>query len=200
MRFFPLFLANVFLATLLFATAAEAHTGAGGASGLAYGFGHPLGGLDHLLAMVGVGLFASVLGGRALWLVPAAFLAMMAAGGALGFAGVGLPYVELGIALSVVVIGGALAFGTALPLALAIALVGGFAVFHGHAHGTEMPAALSGLAYGLGFMAATALLLAAGLALGFGLDRLAGTASRGLARAGGAVLGLSGVAILAGTL
>lgn len=191
---------SVFTATLLFATAAEAHTGAGGTSGLAYGFLHPLGGLDHLLAMVGVGLLAAFLGGRALWLVPAAFLVMMAAGGLLGIAGAGLPFVELGIALSIVVIGGALAWGRSLPLALAMALVGFFAVFHGHAHGAEMPAAASGLAYGLGFLAATAALHGAGLALGLGLDRLAGAASRTLARAGGAVVGLSGLAILAGAL
>lgn len=191
---------SVFTATLLFATAAQAHTGVGGTSGLTYGFLHPLGGLDHLLAMVGVGLLAAFLGGRALWLVPAAFLVMMATGGLLGVVGVGLPFVELGIALSIVVIGGALAWGRSLPLAVAMGLVGFFAVFHGHAHGAEMPAAASGLAYGLGFLAATALLHSAGLALGFGLDRLAGAASRKLARAGGAVVGLSGLAILAGAL
>lgn len=196
---------SIFATTLLFATAAEAHTGVGGAAGLASGFLHPLGGLDHMLAMVGVGLLGSFLGGRALWLVPASFLAMMAVGGVLGFAGFGLaPFseagVELGIALSVVVIGGALAFGAAIPLALAAALVGGFAVFHGFAHGAEMPAAASGLSYGLGFLAATALLHGAGLTLGFGLDKLAGAASRRLARAGGALVGLSGLAILTGIL
>jgi len=195
MRYLP-----VFAATLLVATAAEAHTGAGGTAGFAAGFVHPLGGLDHLLAMVGVGLFASFLGGRALWLVPAAFVAMMAAGGALGVAGVGLPFVETGIALSIVVIGGLLAFGGTLPLALALGLVGFFAVFHGHAHGAEMPAAASGLTYGLGFLAATTLLHGAGLALGFGLNQAAGAASRRLARAGGALLGLSGLAILGGVL
>jgi urease accessory protein len=194
---------SVFAATLLVTTAAaQAHTGAhvGGAAGLTHGFLHPLGGLDHVLAMVGVGLFACFLGGRALWLVPASFVAMMAVGGALGFAGLGLPFVELGIALSIVVIGGALALGRSLPLAGAMALAGFFAVFHGFAHGAEMPAAASGLAYGLGFLAATALLHAAGMALGFGLDRLAGTASRRLARTGGALVGLCGLAILAGVL
>jgi urease accessory protein len=191
---------SLFAVTLLFATAAEAHTGAGSTAGLAHGFLHPLGGLDHLLAMICVGLFACFLGGRALWLVPASFVAMMAVGGVLGFAGVGLPFVELGIALSIVVIGGALALGRSLPLTAAMALAGFFAVFHGHAHGAEMPAAASGLAYGLGFLAATALLHGAGLALGFGLDKFAGTASRMLARAGGAVVGLSGLAILAGVL
>src|SRR3546814_10540238 len=101
---------SAFVVTLLAATAAQAHTGApigvgGGTGGFAVGFLHPLGGLDHVLAMVGVGLFACFLGGRSLWLVPVAFVAMMALGGAVGFAGVGLPFVETGIALSIVVIG-----------------------------------------------------------------------------------------------
>jgi len=195
MRFLP-----VFLITLCAATAAEAHTGIGGSAGLAQGFAHPFGGLDHLLAMAGVGLLAAFLGGRARWLVPGAFLAMMAVGGTLGVAGLGLPFVEAGIALSVVVIGGAVAFGRSLPLALAVALAGCFAVFHGHAHGSEMPLAASGLAYGLGFLAATALLHGAGLALGLGLDHVAGAAGHKLARLGGAAVGLSGLAILTGVL
>jgi len=191
---------SVFTATLLIATAAEAHTGAGAASGLSHGFFHPIGGLDHILAMAGVGLLGFVIGGRALWLVPAAFVAMMAVGGALGVAGIGLPFVEAGIALSVVVIGAALAFGGSVPLALAMALAGGFAVFHGHAHGTEMPLAESGLTYGLGFMAATALLHGLGIGAGFALNAVAGEASRRAARVGGALLSVSGVAILTGVL
>ncbi|MGF1595208.1 MAG: HupE/UreJ family protein [Kiloniellaceae bacterium] len=194
---------SVFAATLLFATAAFAHTGghgAAGTSGLGYGFLHPFGGLDHVLAMVGVGLFASFLGARALWLVPAAFVAMMAVGGVLGFAGLGIPFVEAGIALSIVVIGGALALGRSLPVAAAMALVGFFAVFHGFAHGAEMPATASGLAYGLGFLVATALLHGAGLALGFGLDKTAKQAARRFARLGGGVVSLCGLAILAGVL
>src|SRR3546814_13523521 len=95
----------------------------------------------------------------------------LALGGAVGFAGVGLPFVETGIALSIVVIGGALALGLSLPAIAAMALVGAFAVFHGHAHGAEMPVAASGLAYGLGFLLATALLPGSGLALGFGLQQ-----------------------------
>jgi urease accessory protein len=191
---------SVFAATLFFATAAQAHTGGAGASGLTHGFLHPLGGLDHILAMLGVGLLGYVLGGRALWLVPASFVVMMAAGGGLALAGVPLPFVELGIALSVVVIGGALAFGTSLPVAAAMILAGGFAIFHGHAHGSEMPLAASGLSYGLGFMAATALLHGLGLTLGFGLNRLASTAGSKLARVGGALLGLSGFGLLTGVL
>jgi urease accessory protein len=194
---------SVFIATLCAATAAQAHTGVGGASGLAYGFLHPLGGLDHILAMVGVGAFAFFLGGRALWLVPLSFVVMMAAGGVLGFAGFGLPLfgeagVELGIALSVVVIGGALALGLSMPLAAAMAMAGGFAVFHGVAHGAEMPGTVSGLGYGLGFVAATAMLHGLGLALGFGLNEVAQETARRFARVGGALLSLSGLAILTG--
>lgn len=191
---------TVFAAALLVATAAEAHTGVGDASGLSHGFFHPLGGLDHILAMVGVGLLGFVIGGRALWLVPASFIAMMAVGGALGVAGVGLPFVETGIALSIVVIGAALAFGTKVPVALAMALAGGFAVFHGHAHGTEMPLAASGLTYGLGFMAATALLHGLGIGAGFAVSKAAGEATRRAARVGGALISLSGLAILTGVL
>jgi urease accessory protein len=125
---------------------------------------------------------------------------MMAAGGGLALAGVSIPFVELGIALSVVVIGGALAFGSSIPVAAAMVLAGGFAVFHGHAHGSEMPLAASGLTYGLGFIVATALLHGAGLGLGFGLNRCASAAGTKLARAGGALLGLSGLGLLTGVL
>ncbi|MPZ09783.1 MAG: urease accessory protein [Kiloniellaceae bacterium] len=189
---------SVFIATLCVATAAQAHTGAGGASGLTQGLLHPLGGLDHVLAMVGIGALAFFLGGRALWLVPASFLGMMAVGGALGFAGFGLPFIEVGIALSVVAIGAALTLGLSLPLAGAMALAGGFAVFHGLAHGAEMPAMASGLGYGFGFLAATAALHGLGLALGFGLNEVAQETARRVARIGGALLSLSGLAILTG--
>ena len=164
------------------------------------GFSHPLFGADHILAMVGVGLLGFVIGGRARWLLPLSFIAMMAVGGALGVAGMGLPFVETGIALSVVVIGAAVAFGAKLPLALAAALAGGFAVFHGHAHGAEMPLAASGLAYGLGFMAATALLHAVGLGAGVALQQLLESASGRASRLAGGVLSLSGLAILTGVL
>ena len=116
-------------------TVASAHMGVGHADGLAHGFWHPLSGIDHVLAMVMVGLFAAQLGGRALWLVPAAFVAVMAIGGAVGFAGLPVPFVELGIGLSIVVLGAAVALGFKTVVAAAMALVGFFAVFHGHAHG-----------------------------------------------------------------
>jgi urease accessory protein len=180
----------------LIPTLASAHPGLGGAHDLAHGFVHPFGGLDHVLAMVAVGAFAAHLGGRARWLVPASFVLMMATAGLLGMAGFGLPFVEAGIALSVIVLGTALAFRLRLPVAAAMALVGIFAVFHGHAHGTEMPETVAGLAYGLGFVAATALLHAAGLGLGLLLGRAEGAAGRRILQASGAAAALIGAALL----
>ena len=145
--------------------AALAHPGHEGAS-LAHGFTHPLGGFDHIVAMVTVGIMAARLGGRALWLVPASFIAAMAAAGVAGIAGVGLPYVEAGIALSVLVLGATVALGLTMPVAAAMALVGFCAIFHGYAHGAEMPQTASGLLYGLGFVAATAMLHGIGIGIG----------------------------------
>ncbi len=139
------------------------------AQSLAQGFVHPLGGLDHVLAMVAVGLLAAQLGGRALWLVPAAFVVTMAAAGALGMTGVNIPHVETGIALSVVVLGAVVALRIGMPVGIAMAMTGGFAVFHGYAHGVEMVAgnsAASGLVYALGFVTATAMLHGVGIAAG----------------------------------
>ena len=177
---------------------AFAHTGAGDVHGFTHGFAHPLGGLDHLLAMVTVGIFAYQLGGRALWAVPATFVALMAVGGALGISGIDVPFVELGIALSVVVLGAAVAFGVKAPLAAAMAIVGFFALFHGHAHGAEMPADASGLAYGLGFMSATALLHLAGLGLGMAIGRFGEAHGEKFVRGAGAAVAVAGVGLLAG--
>ena len=168
---------------------AFAHTGIGTVHGFSHGFLHPIGGLDHVLAMVAVGLLAAQIGGRALYLLPATFMAAMAAGGLFGIAGVPLPFVEIGIVGSVIVLGGVITFGRALPLAGAMALAAVFAVFHGHAHGTQMPADASGLAYGLGLLAATALLHAAGIAAGTVAER-AGPAALRIAGAAIAVAGL----------
>ena len=177
---------------------AFAHAGHVPADGFAYGFGHPLGGIDHVLAMVVVGVFACVLGGRALWAVPLAFIGMMAVGFLLGAMQVQLPLVELGIAASSIVIGAAAATGRPLPIAGAVALVGAFAVFHGHAHGTEMPAAAGGLTYAVGFIAATALLHLAGIAGSLGVAKLLGRHGRLAARVAGGVFAIGGVGILAG--
>jgi urease accessory protein len=187
-------------ALTLFPVTAFAHTGAGDASGLYHGFMHPVGGLDHVLAMVSVGFLAYVLGGRALWLVPAAFVAMMAAGGFLGMSGFELPYVELGIALSIIVIGMLAAVGPKMPVAAAMALVGGFAIFHGFAHGAEMPQDASGLSYGLGFMLATALLHAAGIVACLAVAKLAAGRGFTIARVGGGVAALAGIGVVSGAL
>ncbi|MBS7589540.1 HupE/UreJ family protein [Ancylobacter defluvii] len=180
---------------------AFAHTGAGDAHGFSHGFMHPIGGVDHVLAMVAVGIFAAQLGGRAIWAVPASFVALMAVGGFLGIAGVGLPFVELGIVGSIVVLGLVVALGWKnAPLGAAMALVGFFAVFHGHAHGTEMPADASGLAYAAGFMLATAALHIAGVGIGLALGKLGETRAPRLTQALGAVVAVTGLGLLSGVI
>lgn len=186
------------LAIALLPSAAFAHTGVGDTSGLLHGFMHPIGGLDHVLAMVAVGVFAYVLGGRALYLVPISFVGMMGVGFLLGVAQVDLPFVELGIALSSVVIGGVAALGRPMPVVTAMALVGVFAIFHGHAHGVEMPSDASGAEYALGFIAATALLHAVGIGAAMGVARLTGKYGRTIAQVAGGLFALGGVGVLAG--
>ncbi len=181
-------------------TAAYAHTGHADAGGLASGFAHPMAGLDHVLAMLAVGAFAAVLGGRALFLVPLSFVLMMVAGFAAGSAGIGLPYVELGIALSSIVIGAVAASGRSMPVAAAMSLVGAFALFHGQAHGAEMPVGASGLEFALGFVAATALLHAVGLGATLAVGKAVGKHGRAIARIGSGVFALGGVGLLAGWL
>ncbi len=156
-------LATAFLA--LTPAVASAHPGHESAS-LVHGIMHPLGGFDHIIAMVAVGLLAARLGGRALWLLPASFVAAMTAAGFAASAGLALPYAETGILLSVVVLAVVAMFGVAMPVAAAMGLVAFFAVFHGYAHGLEMPETVSGLAYGAGFVAATAMLHGVGIGLG----------------------------------
>lgn len=181
-------------------TAALAHTGHGEASGFVHGFMHPVGGPDHILAMVAVGVFAYVLGGKALWLVPLSFVGMMAVGFLLGLGQVDVPFVELGIALSSVVIGAAAAWGRPMPVAAAMSLVGVFAIFHGHAHGAEMPVDTSGLAYAAGFIVATALLHGAGIAAAMGVAKLVGKYGKPVAQVAGGLFALGGVGVLAGWL
>jgi len=179
---------------------AYAHTGVGDTIGFAHGFIHPITGLDHVLAMVMVGMFAWQLGGRALWMVPTTFVLVMAMGGALGVAGIGVPFVEAGIALSVIVLGAVVAFGIKAPVAVAMAVVGLFAIFHGHAHGSEMPESAAGLAYGFGFMLATALLHVMGVGLGFVIGWAGEKQGPIVARTAGGAAALAGVAILVGML
>ncbi|WEK05818.1 MAG: HupE/UreJ family protein [Candidatus Devosia phytovorans] len=185
---------------LLTPAMAFAHTGVGHEVGFIHGMEHPIGGIDHVLAMVAVGVFAFVLGGRALIVVPISFVAMMVAGFALGVAQVDVPFVELGIALSSVIIGAAAALGRPMPVALAAALVGVFAIFHGHAHGSEMPGDTSGLAYAAGFVLATALLHLAGIAASAGVARIIGRYGKLAAQLAGGLFALGGIGVLAGWL
>jgi urease accessory protein len=163
------------LATLSLAFApmlAHAHPGHG-VHGFSSGLAHPVHGLDHVLAMIAVGIWAAQLGGRAKWLVPASFVSVMAIGGALGMAGVAMPFAEQGILASVLILGVLIAAAVRLPLAASMGIVGLFALCHGHAHGLEMPGTATGLAYGAGFVIATALLHATGIGAGLMIQRFA---------------------------
>ncbi|KRB24088.1 urease accessory protein [Mesorhizobium sp. Root172] len=182
------------------ATIASAHVGLGYAGGFAHGFWHPIGGVDHVLAMVMVGLFAAQLGGRALYLVPATFVSVMAIGCAVGFAGLPVPFIELGIGLSIVVLGTAVALGFRTVIAVAMAMVGFFGLFHGYAHGAEMPETVAGLAYCAGLIIATALLHSCGLALGLIAASRGGHRGETLMRAAGGLTAVAGVAIVTGII
>lgn len=177
---------TVFLMTALVATPALAHGGGAAHIGFIPGLLHPFGGLDHIAAMLATGLLAARLGGRALWLVPVAFLAMMAIGAVPGLFGTTIPFVEAGIVLSILVMGGLVALGRRVPVVIAAGLAGIFAVFHGHAHGAEIPAAASALGYGAGFLTATVLLLGAGLLAGLAAGRVGSVRKARLARVAGA--------------
>ena len=184
-------------ASVLTPVAALAHTGAGDTHGVLHGFMHPVTGLDHVLAMIAVGVLAALLGGRAIWLVPTSFVAMAAVGGALGVQGVPVPFVEFGISASVILLGLAIALPAKLPLGWTAGLVGLFGLYHGYAHGAEMPADASGFAYGVGFLAATVLLHIAGIGLGIGIAHLASRSATRFAQAGGTAIALAGVVLLA---
>ena len=143
---------TTFVAFLLFAPAeALAHPGHDGAAGLVHGFVHPVTGIDHVLAMIAVGVLAAQYGGRALWLVPMTFLVAMAIAGVIGMAGIVIPVAEVGIGVSVVVLGLAIAFQLRPPAFVAMAIVGFFALFHGYAHGAELPDGVAGLSFALVF-------------------------------------------------
>ncbi len=177
---------------LLFATPALAHTG-GTLGGFLSGFQHPILGPDHLLAMFAVGIWGAQIGGRAVWELPVVFPLIMSVGGTLALAGVPLPHVELWVGLSVLVLGLAIAAAWKPAEWISIAVVGLFAIFHGHAHGVELPKSADPAAYGIGFVMATGLIHVAGI--GFGL--LLGKALNGLAgRAAGGLIALCGVYFL----
>jgi urease accessory protein len=145
---------------------AWAHVESGQAAGLLSGLAHPSRVLDHVLAMLAVGLWGAQLGAPAVWLLPVAFPMMMAFGGMVGLMGLGLPGVEAGIAFSAIMLGAMVLLEARPPLWLAALLVGFFAIFHGHAHGTELPEGASGLLYSIGFVSATGSLHGAGIAIG----------------------------------
>ncbi|MEI6861171.1 MAG: HupE/UreJ family protein [Verrucomicrobiota bacterium] len=192
----PAYLAKIAGMALVFPALAQAHPGHDGHEltwDFSAGLVHPLTGLDHILAMIAIGLWAAQLGGRSRLLVPAAFVTMMAFGGVLGRAGLGLPGIEQGIAASVLVLGLLIAAAVRLPVAAGMTLAGIFAIFHGLAHGTEMPPHAGAMTYGAGFVTATALLHAAGVGLGW----LAGNCSVRATRFAGWGLATAGVVLFA---
>lgn len=187
-------------ACVLAPSLAFAHTGVGQTVGFVHGFTHPVSGLDHVLAMVLVGVLAWQLGGRAPWLVPTTFVSVMAAAGALGMMGISVPFVEAGIASSVIVLGAVVALGIRAPVAIAAGVVGLFAIFHGHAHGSEMPAAAGGITYAAGFMLATAALHIAGIALGYLVGKVTERQGAIVTRWAGGLAAVAGIGLLAGLI
>ncbi len=179
----------------LVATPVMAHTGEGMTGGFLSGLAHPIFGWDHVVAMVAVGLWGAVLGSPAIWILPITFPLVMALGAALGIAGIPVPHIETGIALSGVVLGLLVAFLVRAPIAVAAAIVAVFAIFHGYAHGTELPDAANPFAYAIGFVIATGALHLIGILFG-NFTRLSW--GNWAIRAGGAVIALVGAAFLAG--
>ena len=163
--------------------------------GFSSGFMHPMSGLDHVVAMVAVGLWGAFLGKPAIWILPIVFPLVMAFGGALGVIGVDIPHVEIGIALSGLILGLAVAFAVRPPIWVAAILVGAFAIFHGHAHGTELPNAANPLIFSIGFVTGTGLLHLAGIALG---ELTRWPWGKIAVRVGGAMIALSGLGFLTG--
>lgn len=195
MKQFHIYLVTMML--FMFAGAASAHESAGIAGGFSSGFMHPVLGWDHVIAMVAVGLWGAFLGSPAIWILPVVFPLVMAFGGALGVIGIPVPAVETGIAVSAIVLGAMVAFAVRPPIWVAAVIVGAFAIFHGHAHGTELPSAANPLAYSLGFVIATGLLHISGIAFGMMVHWPFGKI---VVRAGGSVIALAGAGFLAGFL
>jgi urease accessory protein len=181
------------LASLLIAEPAYAHVGDGLTGGFLGGFEHPLFGPDHVVAMVAVGLWGAFLGAPAIWLLPVVFPLVMAFGGALGILGVPIPGIELGIAVSAIVLGLMVALAARPPLWVAAVLVGGFAIFHGYAHGAELPPGADAVAYSVGFVVATGMLHLCGIAFGL-LTRW--PAGKIAVRAAGGAIAVAGAVFL----
>jgi len=181
------------LVLALVPVAALAHEEAGQAAGFLAGLAHPVSGLDHVLAMIAVGLWGAVLGLPAIWVLPVAFPLVMAVGGLMGLLGLPLPGVEVGIAVSAIVLGTMVLAEVRPPLWLAAAIVAFFAVFHGHAHGRELPEGTSALLYSLGFVVATGVLHAVGILIGVAHRWAAG---RQIVRVAGGAVALAGLFFL----
>jgi urease accessory protein len=177
-------------AALLIGSSAEAHMGTGLAGGFVSGFRHPLSGSDHLLAMVSVGLWGAFLGQPLIYALPVIFPAMMVGGAVLGMFGVPLPPVEIGIALSVLVLGGCIALSLKAAVWAASLIVATFAVFHGYAHGKELPSAADPIGFSAGFVLATGLLHVLGICIGFLNGRPGGVVAT---RSAGGIIGGMGV-------
>jgi urease accessory protein len=160
------------IAVILSPRPAYAHIGVSPAHDLLHGLQHPFTGLDHLLAMFAVGLWAAQRGGRALWLVPLTFASVMAVGTILGMAGVSIPFVEPGIAVSVLTLGIFVASAMSLPLSISAAVVGLFALLHGYAHGAEIATSTSAVTYAFGFILATIFLHLTGISVGLVMQRM----------------------------
>ena len=175
---------------------AYAHAGIGEAGSFMHGLAHPVSGMDHVCAMLAVGLWAAQRGGRFVWAMPLTFVGMMALGGAFPTLGISLPFIEQGVVLSVLLLGILIAAPVRLSLTLASSMVGLFALWHGHAHGAEIPALSSGIIYALGFVLSTSLLHVIGIAFGLAMQWLV----RGCAvRFAGAGIALCGVYLAAVT-
>jgi len=175
------------------AGAAYGHVGSQEALGWLTGFKHPISGFDHVLAMIAVGLWGAQLGAPAIWVLPVAFPLVMVFGAMLGFLGVPLPGIELGIAASAILLGIAVSLAWRPPIVVAAVVVGLFAIFHGHAHGAELPAGQSAMLYSMGFVVATGLLHALGIGIGT-LQRWSW--GRASLRFAGAMIALAGVYFL----
>lgn len=179
----------------LFSDLAFAHSGSAESSGFVSGFLHPIAGWDHVVAMVAVGLWGAFLGRPAIWILPIVFPMVMAFGGALGVLAIPIPSVEMGIAISAIVLGAMVALAARPPIWIAAILVGVFAIFHGHAHGTELPGASNPFSYSIGFVISTGLLHLCGIAFGLLVRWPVGQI---LVRAGGGVISLAGIGFLTG--
>ena len=192
----PLKLCGLF-ALVVLAPCAAAHPGHGHGIGFAAGLAHPFSGIDHVLAMVAVGLLAVQIGQRAIWLLPSAFIALMVAGGLLNLAGVHVPLVDQAIIASVLILGLLIAGSAKLPLVMSASLVGAFAIFHGYAHAGEMAAGQSPTTYAAGFVIASAVLHGVGISAGLSAQRLA---SPSLLRFCGSAIALCGLLLLLGVI